>query len=86
MDGLTRATTASRDRAQRTVLGVTAGAAVAALTVTGLLTVGLSEPTASAVTTSTTSDTTSDSSSDASASGASVGQGSSAPVASSGAS
>ena len=65
MDGMSRATTDSRTSGQRKVLAVTAGTGVAALAVTGFLSVGLgtsqaaSSTTGTSTSTSTTTGTTS---------------------------
>ena len=73
MDGLSKATTESRASGQRKVLSVTAGAGVAALAVTGLLTVGLggsSSPAAAGASTTTTTSSDATGSSGVSSSGA----------------
>jgi len=58
MDGMTRATTENRDRAQCRVLAMTTGAGVAALAVTGFLTVGLGSGSTAATSGTTTPSTT----------------------------
>ena len=84
MDGMTSATTESRNRGQRKVLVATTGAGLAALAVTGALTVGLGAGVTAATSTGSTAPSSTTGTSSDSTSTSSVTTSVQPPVASSG--